>query len=61
MTVIEKIEIHFMTDTIFRKGHGADYSSPSSTEVKNGGTVPPLSHISMVWYLIKHYQESSWG
>jgi hypothetical protein len=37
-------------------GRGADYSPPSSAEVKNGGALPPLPHMSS-WhstYLIKH-------
>jgi hypothetical protein len=27
-------------------GHEADYSPPSSAEVKNGGAIPPLPHAS---------------
>jgi hypothetical protein len=30
-----------------RQGREANHSPPSSTEVKNGGTVPPLSHPSL--------------
>jgi hypothetical protein len=29
-----------------RPGREADYSSPFSAEVKNGGAIPPLSHTS---------------
>jgi hypothetical protein len=29
-----------------RLGHNADHSDPSSAEVKNGGTIPPLPHTS---------------
>jgi hypothetical protein len=39
-----------------RPGREADYSLPSTAEIKNGGAVPPLSHASS-WldaYLIKH-------
>jgi hypothetical protein len=39
-----------------RPGREADHSPPSSTEVKNGGAIPPLPHISS-WCsaeLIKH-------
>jgi hypothetical protein len=28
-----------------RPGHEADYSPPSSVEVKNGGAMPPLPHM----------------
>jgi hypothetical protein len=31
------------------QGHEADHSPPSNTEVKNGGAIPPLSHVSS-WY-----------
>jgi hypothetical protein len=37
-------------------GREADYSPPSSAEVKNGGAIPPFSHMSS-WHsteLIKH-------
>jgi hypothetical protein len=33
-------------------GHEADYSPPSSAEIKNVGAIPPLPHIFMVWCLI---------
>jgi hypothetical protein len=39
------------------QGHEADQSPPSSAEVKNGGTVPPLSiclHGIMFNYIIKY-------
>jgi hypothetical protein len=29
-----------------RLGPEAEYSPPSSAEVKNGGAIPPLSHVS---------------
>jgi hypothetical protein len=29
-----------------QQGHKADHSPPSSVKVKNGGAIPPLSHIS---------------
>jgi hypothetical protein len=29
-----------------RPGREADHSSPSSAEVKNGGAIPPLPHMS---------------
>jgi hypothetical protein len=29
-----------------RQGREADHSPPSNAEVKNGGAIPPLSHIS---------------
>jgi hypothetical protein len=32
--------------------HEADYSPPSSHEVKNCGAIPPLVHVFMVWCLI---------
>jgi hypothetical protein len=36
-------------------GREADYSPPSSAEVKNGGAIPPLhSYVFMAWCLIKH-------
>jgi hypothetical protein len=41
---------------IKRPGRKADHSPPSSAEVKNGGAIPPLPHMSSwhsVW-LIKH-------
>jgi hypothetical protein len=31
---------------IKRQGHEADHSPPSSAEVKNGGALPPLPHMS---------------
>jgi hypothetical protein len=39
-----------------RQGHEADHSPPSSAEVKKGGAIPPLPHMSS-WHsteLIKH-------
>jgi hypothetical protein len=38
------------------QGHGADYLSPSNTEFKSVGAIPPLPHMSL-WhsaYLFKH-------
>jgi hypothetical protein len=32
-------------------GREADHSPPSSTEVKNGGAIPPLPHVFMAWRL----------
>jgi hypothetical protein len=29
-----------------QRGHETEHSPPSSTEVKNGGSIPPLPHIS---------------
>jgi hypothetical protein len=31
---------------------GADQSTPSSAEVKNGGATPPFPHVFMAWCLI---------
>jgi hypothetical protein len=33
-----------------QQGREADHSPPSSTEVKNGGGIPPLPHISLWHY-----------
>jgi hypothetical protein len=35
-------------------GGEANHSAPTSAEVTNGGAIPPLPHVCMVWYLIKH-------
>jgi hypothetical protein len=35
-----------------RQGREADHSPPSSAEVKNGGAIPPLPYVYMVWCLI---------
>jgi hypothetical protein len=34
-----------------RQGHEADHSSPSSAEVKNGGAIPPLPHMSSLYFV----------
>jgi hypothetical protein len=37
-------------------GHEADHSPPSSAEIRNGRTIPPVPHVSS-WHsasLIKH-------
>jgi hypothetical protein len=36
-------------------GHKADHSSPSGAEVKNGGAVPPLTHIFPWHSALLHY------
>jgi hypothetical protein len=35
-----------LSPDVKRQGREADYSPPSSAEIKNSGTVPPISHIS---------------
>jgi hypothetical protein len=35
-------------------GRDADHSSPSNAEVKNGGTIPSLTHVFKAQCLIKH-------
>jgi hypothetical protein len=35
--------------------HEADSPPPTSVKVKNGGTIPSLPHVFMVWHLIKHW------
>jgi hypothetical protein len=32
------------TAGVRRQGHEADHSPPSSTEIKNGGAIPPVPH-----------------
>jgi hypothetical protein len=46
----------FTQEGVKRPGHETDHSPPSGAEVKNGGAIPPLTHMSSYHdaLLIKH-------
>jgi hypothetical protein len=43
--------VHAISPRLERLGREADHSPPSSAEVKNGGAIPPLPHMSS-WYML---------
>jgi hypothetical protein len=49
-SVAHPASIQWVSEAVFPRvklpRHDADRSRPSSTEVKNGGVIPPLSHMS---------------